>query len=109
MDGSARPLIRRSRRQGRLSSNGTEFAKYSIQNGSWRTVRKVFVPKEGCVFLDADYSQIELRVLAHMSGDEKLIEAYKENADVHQTTASLVFHVPYDEVTPGCREEMPKR
>ena len=70
-----------------------------------RQIRKVFVPKEGCVFLDADYSQIELRVLAHMSGDEKLIEAYKENADVHQTTASLVFHVPYDEVTPMQRRD----
>jgi len=57
------------------------------------------VPKQGYVFLDADYSQIELRVLAHMSGDDELIKAYRENADIHQTTASLVFHVPYDEVT----------
>jgi DNA polymerase-1 len=65
-----------------------------------RQIRKVFIPKEGFVFLDADYSQIELRVLAHMSGDEKLIEAYKNAQDIHALTASQVFHVPLDEVTP---------
>ena len=54
----------------------------------------------GYVFLDADYSQIELRVLAHMSGDEKLIQAYREAEDIHRLTASQVFHVPLDEVTP---------
>ena len=64
-----------------------------------RQIRKVFVPEEGYVFLDADYSQIELRVLAHMSGDERLINAYRENADIHRTTASVVFHTPYEEVT----------
>ena len=64
-----------------------------------RRIRKCFYPKEGCVFVDADYSQIELRVLAHMSGDEKLIEAYREAKDIHAATASQVFHVPYDEVT----------
>ena len=65
-----------------------------------RLIRKVFVPEEGFVFLDADYSQIELRVLAHMSGDEKLIQAYREAEDIHRLTASQVFHVPLDEVTP---------
>ena len=60
---------------------------------------KVFVPAEGCVFLDADYSQIELRVLAHMSGDEQLIEAYRQAEDIHRITASQVFHVPFEEVT----------
>ena len=64
-----------------------------------RQIRKVFVPQDGYVFLDADYSQIELRVLAHMSEDETLIEAYRENADIHRTTAALVFHTPYEEVT----------
>ena len=58
------------------------------------------MPKPGCVFLDADYSQIELRVLAHMSGDENLIEAYREAEDIHRMTASKVFHVPLEEVTP---------
>ena len=57
------------------------------------------MPEEGFVFLDADYSQIELRVLAHMSGDEKLIQAYREAEDIHRLTASQVFHVPLDEVT----------
>jgi len=65
-----------------------------------REIRKVFVPKEGCVFVDADYSQIELRVLAHMSGDKSLIDAYRQAQDIHRITASQVFHVPFDEVTP---------
>ena len=64
-----------------------------------RLIRKVFVPEEGYVFLDADYSQIELRVLAHMSGDETLIQAYREAQDIHRLTASQVFHVPFEEVT----------
>ena len=62
-------------------------------------IRKVFVPEDGYVFIDADYSQIELRVLAHMSGDEMLIQAYKEAQDIHRMTASQVFHTPFDEVT----------
>ena len=57
------------------------------------------MPKEGYLFLDADYSQIELRVLAHMSGDEQLIGAYGEAQDIHAITASQVFHVPLDQVT----------
>ena len=65
-----------------------------------RAIRKVFVPREGFVFVDADYSQIELRVLAHMSGDERLIEAYGMAQDIHAITASQVFHTPLEEVTP---------
>ena len=65
-----------------------------------RLIRKVFVPEDGYVFVDADYSQIELRVLAHMSGDEQLIQAYKEDQDIHKITASQVFHTPLDQVTP---------
>ena len=64
-----------------------------------RRIRKVFVPREGCVFMDADYSQIELRVLAHMSGDEQLIEAYRMDQDIHRITAAKVFHTPFEEVT----------
>ena len=64
-----------------------------------RRIRKVFVPAEGCVFLDADYSQIELRILAHMSGDQQLIEAYHMDQDIHRITASKVFHTPFEEVT----------
>ena len=64
-----------------------------------RLLRKVFVPEEGYVFVDADYSQIELRILAHCSGDEQLIQAYREARDIHRITASQVFHIPFDEVT----------
>jgi DNA polymerase-1 len=64
-----------------------------------REIRKVFIPEEGFIFVDADYSQIELRVLAHMSGDERLISAYQEGIDIHRITASQVFHTPLDEVT----------
>ena len=64
-----------------------------------RLIRKVFVAEEGYTLLDADYSQIELRVLAHMSGDENLIQAYKEAQDIHRLTASQVFHVPFETVT----------
>ena len=64
-----------------------------------RLIRKAFLPKEGFVFVDSDYSQIELRVLAHMSGDEKLIDAYRQAQDIHRITASQVFHIPFDEVT----------
>lgn len=84
---------------GRLSSTEPNLQNIPIRMELGRQIRKIFVPEEGYVFLDADYSQIELRVLAHMSGDEKLIEAYRENADVHRTTAALVFHTPYEEVT----------
>ena len=64
-----------------------------------RRIRKVFVPADGCLFMDADYSQIELRVLAHMSDDMQLIEAYQMDQDIHRITASKVFHTPFEEVT----------
>lgn len=84
---------------GRLSSTEPNLQNIPIRMELGRQIRKVFVPEKDYVFLDADYSQIELRVLAHMSGDERLIDAYRENADIHRTTASVVFHTPYDEVT----------
>lgn len=84
---------------GRISSTEPNLQNIPIRMELGRLIRKVFVPKEGCVFLDADYSQIELRVLAHMSGDEKLIQAYQEAQDIHRLTASQVFHVPFEEVT----------
>ena len=85
---------------GRISSTEPNLQNIPIRTELGRLLRKVFIPKEGFVFLDADYSQIELRVLAHMSGDEKLIQAYKEAQDIHRMTASQVFHIPFDEVTP---------
>lgn len=85
---------------GRISSTEPNLQNIPARMELGRLIRKVFVPEEGYVFLDADYSQIELRVLAHMSGDEKLIQAYKEAQDIHRLTASQVFHVPFEEVTP---------
>lgn len=84
---------------GRISSTEPNLQNIPVRMELGRLIRKVFVPEEGYVFLDADYSQIELRVLAHMSGDEKLIQAYKEAQDIHRHTASEVFHVPFNEVT----------
>ena len=84
---------------GRISSTEPNLQNIPIRMESGKLIRKVFLPKEGYVFLDADYSQIELRVLAHMSGDQNLIEAYRNAEDIHRITASKVFHVPLDEVT----------
>lgn len=85
---------------GRLSSTEPNLQNIPVRIELGRQIRKVFVPEEGYVFVDADYSQIELRVLAHCSKDEKLIQAYREEADIHRITASQVFHIPFDEVTP---------
>ena len=85
---------------GRISSTEPNLQNIPVRMELGRRIRKVFIPREGCVFVDADYSQIELRVLAHMSQDEKLIEAYRQAEDIHRITASQVFHVPFEEVTP---------
>ena len=85
---------------GRISSTEPNLQNIPVRMELGREIRKVFVPAEGCVFVDADYSQIELRVLAHMSGDQNLIEAYRHAEDIHAVTASQVFHVPLKEVTP---------
>lgn len=85
---------------GRISSNDPNLQNIPVRMELGRMIRKVFVPEEGCIFADADYSQIELRVLAHMAQDENLIEAYREEQDIHRMTASKVFHVPFEEVTP---------
>ena len=84
---------------GRISSTDPNLQNIPIRMELGRQLRKVFTPRRDWVFLDADYSQIELRVLAHLSGDPELIEAYRENKDIHRSTASKVFHVPFDEVT----------
>ena len=85
---------------GRLSSTEPNLQNIPMRTEMGRMIRKVFKAKEGCVLVDADYSQIELRILAHCSGDQGLIEAYKSGTDIHRSTASKVFHVPLDEVTP---------
>lgn len=84
---------------GRISSTEPNLQNIPIRTELGRQIRKIFVPAQGYIFMDADYSQIELRVLAHMSGDEQLIEAYRTEQDIHRITASKVFHTPFEEVT----------
>jgi len=88
---------------GRISSTDPNLQNIPVRTEMGSKIRDIFVPKEGYVFVDADYSQIELRVLASLSGDEKLIESYHSAADIHAATASQVFHVPLEEVTPELR------
>ena len=84
---------------GRISSTEPNLQNIPVRMELGRLIRKVFIPEDGYVFVDADYSQIELRVLAHCSGDEQLINAYKEARDIHRITAAQVFHTPFEEVT----------
>ena len=84
---------------GRLSSTEPNLQNIPIRMELGKKIRKAFIPKEGHVFVDADYSQIELRIMAHLSGDEELIKAYQSEEDIHRITASHVFKVPLDEVT----------
>ncbi|WP_113674998.1 DNA polymerase I [Vallitalea guaymasensis] len=84
---------------GRISSIEPNLQNIPIRMDIGREIRKVFVPREDYVFIDADYSQIELRLLAHLSEDETLIEAYNNHQDIHRLTASQVFHIPFEEVT----------
>ena len=84
---------------GRISSTEPNLQNIPVRMELGRRIRKVFIPKEDYIFVDADYSQIELRILAHCSGDKALIDAYKHAEDIHRITASQVFHTPFDEVT----------
>ncbi len=84
---------------GRLSSTEPNLQNIPMRYELGRKIRKVFTPADGFVFADADYSQIELRILASLAGDENLIEAYRSGDDIHRITASKVFHVPFEEVT----------
>lgn len=88
---------------GRISSTDPNLQNIPVRMELGKQIRKVFVPQDGYIFVDADYSQIELRILAHMSGDNNLIEAYKKAQDIHRITASQVFHVPFEEVTDQMR------
>lgn len=84
---------------GRISSTEPNLQNIPTRFELGKRVRKVFKPESGKVYLDADYSQIELRVLAHISGDEHMIQAFKEGQDIHKQAASKVFKTPIDEVT----------
>ena len=84
---------------GRLSSSNPNLQNIPIRNEDGKEIRKAFIPEPGCEFFSADYSQIELRIMAHLSGDENLIEAFRSGEDIHAATAAKIYHVPLAEVT----------
>jgi len=88
---------------GRISSTEPNLQNIPVRTAQGREIRRAFVASEGCVLVDADYSQIELRLLAHISGDEGMIKAFNSGKDIHRTTASEVFGVPFDEVSADLR------
>lgn len=90
---------------GRLSSTNPNLQNIPVREDEGRELRKLFIPRDGNVFIDADYSQIELRLLAHFSGCKELIDAYNSELDVHSVTASQVFNVPVSEVTSKMRRD----
>ncbi|MBQ1341278.1 MAG: hypothetical protein IIY33_02215 [Erysipelotrichaceae bacterium] len=90
---------------GRLSSSNPNLQNISVRNEEAALIREAFIPEEGCVFVGADYSQVELRILAHLADEKALIDAFKEGMDIHTRTAMDVFNVPADEVTPLLRRQ----
>ena len=84
---------------GRLSSSNPNLQNIPIRNEDGKEIRRAFIPEHGCEFFSADYSQIELRIMAHLSGDENLIEAFRSGEDIHAATAAKIYHVPLEEVT----------
>ena len=90
-------------RTGRISSTEPNLQNIPVRTDLGREMRRFFVAKEGCVLVDADYSQIELRVLAHVANDSNMIQAFLNNDDIHRITAAQVFHMPEQMVTPMMR------
>ena len=90
---------------GRLSSSNPNLQNIPIRDERGKEIRKVFIPDEGCTFLSADYSQIELRIMAHLSKDKNMIEAFNKGQDIHAATASKIFKIPLEEVTPDMRRK----
>jgi len=88
---------------GRLSSTDPNLQNIPVRTPRGAAIRRAFVPAEGCTLLVADYSQIELRLMAHLSGDPAFVEAFRQGGDIHRQTAALVFNVPLDQVTPEQR------
>lgn len=84
---------------GRLSSSDPNLQNIPVRGEDGKEIRKAFVPEEGCLFFSADYSQIELRVMAHLSGDENMQEAFREGYDIHAATAAKIYHETMDTVT----------
>lgn len=90
---------------GRLSSSNPNLQNIPIRDDNGKEIRKAFIPDEGEVFLSADYSQVELRIMAHMSGDKHMIEAFNSGEDIHASTAAKVYNIPLDEVTKTMRSK----
>ena len=90
---------------GRLSSTNPNLQNIPIRDERGRAMRKVFIPDEGCTFLSADYSQIELRIMAHLSNDEHMTEAFNNDLDIHSATAAKIYKVPLEEATGDMREK----
>ena len=90
---------------GRLSSSNPNLQNIPIRDENGKEVRRAFIPEPGCEFFSADYSQIELRIMAHLSGDENMIEAFREGYDIHRATAAKVYKEPIEDVTPEQRRK----
>lgn len=90
---------------GRLSSSDPNLQNVPIRDDDGKEIRKSFVPEPGCLFFSADYSQIELRIMAHLSQDEHMLDAFRSGTDIHAATAAKIWHVPVEEVTPEQRKK----
>ena len=90
---------------GRLSSSDPNLQNIPVRDDDGKEIRKCFVPEPGCLFFSADYSQIELRIMAHLSGDENMIEAFREGFDIHRATAAKIWHETMDDVTDAQRKK----
>ena len=90
---------------GRLSSSDPNLQNIPVRTDDGKEIRKCFIPEEGCLFFSADYSQIELRIMAHLSEDENMMEAFREGHDIHRATAAKIWHVDIDEVTDAQRKK----
>lgn len=90
---------------GRLSSTNPNLQNIPIRDAQGKEIRKAFIPDAGCVFLSADYSQIELRIMAHLSGDSNMLDAFNSGLDIHTATAAKIYKIPVEEVTSDMRRK----
>ena len=90
---------------GRLSSSDPNLQNIPVRTDDGKEIRKCFIPEDGCLFFSADYSQIELRIMAHLSEDENMMEAFREGHDIHRATAAKIWHVDIDKVTDAQRKK----
>lgn len=90
---------------GRLSSSDPNLQNIPIRDDDGKEIRKCFIPEPGCLFFSADYSQIELRIMAHLSQDEHMLDAFRTGTDIHAATAAKIWHIPVSEVTPEQRKK----